>query len=160
MDDAGFHLFESGAICKYLCDKVGTALYPKDIKQRAIVDQWIDFSTMHIGINASKIVYNRLFAPRMGTFVSQESITDGEKFLSQQLPLIENQLSQHKYLAGAQVTLADMTLLAALDPAELSGIDLIKYPKLSAWRKDLKAQSFYTKCHVEYGESLKQPAGK
>ena len=160
MEDSGFHLFESGAICKYLCDKTGTALYPKDLKQRAIVDQWLDFSTMHIGVNVSKVVYNRLFAPRMGTFVSQESIADGEKFLSQQLPCIENQLSQHKYLAGAQITLADLTLLAVLDPAELSGIDLNKYPKLSAWRKNLQAESFYTQCHKEYGESLKQPAGK
>jgi glutathione S-transferase len=40
MSDGDFNLFESGAICKYLCGKVNSPIYPKDIKQRAIVDQW------------------------------------------------------------------------------------------------------------------------
>ena len=160
MSDGDFNLFESGAICKYLCDKVGSNLYPKDLKQRAIVDQWLDFSTMHISANMSKVTYNRVFAPRMNRPVSQESIADGENFLSQQLPALEQQLSQHKFLCGSQVTLADLTLLAALDPAEVAGIDLKKYSRISAWRDDLKTQEFYTKCYKEYGESLKATAGK
>ncbi len=158
MSDGDFNLFESGAITKYLSDKANSNIYPKDLKQRAIVDQWIDFSTLHISVNMSKVTFNRLFAPRMGFSASQESIADGEKFLSQQLPCIEKQLTQHKYLAGAQITLSDFSLLAALDPAELSGIDLNQYSRISAWRKILQSQDFYTKCHKEYGESLKQAA--
>lgn len=88
--------------------------------------------------------------------VSQESIADGEKFLEQYLPYIEKQLGQHKFLVGSQLTLADLTLLAALDPCELSGVDLSKYAKITAWRNELKTQDFYTKCHKEYGEILKQ----
>ena len=160
MSDGDFNLFESGAICKYLCNKSDSALYPKDAKQRAIVDQWIDFSTLHIGINMSKVTFNRVFAPRMNRPVSQESIADGENFLGQQLPCLENQLSQHKFLCGSQITLADLTLLSALDPAEVSGIDLNKYPKITAWRNNLKTQDFYTKCYKEYGESFKQTASK
>lgn len=160
IDDGGFCMFESGAICKYLCDKVGSSLYPKDLQQRAVVDQWLDFSTLHIMINMSKVTFNRLFAPRMGVAPSQESINDGLKFLDQQLPMLDKQLGRHPYLAGNQITLADMTLLAALDPAELSGVDLSKYPSLSAWRKKLQTQDFYTKCHKEYGEALKAAAVK
>jgi len=160
MDDAGFHLFESGAICKYLCDKAGSTLYPKELQQRAIVDQWLDFATLHITVNVSKVVYNRLFAPRMGQTPSQESIADGLKFLEQQFPVIDKQLGMHPYLAGNQITLADITLLAGLDPVELAQIDLSKYTNLVVWRKKLQAQAFYTKCHESYGESLKAPAGK
>ncbi len=160
MNDGGFCLFESGAIVKYLCDQGGSSLYPKDLKQRAVVDQWADFANLHIGVNVSKISYNRLFAVRMNIPVSQESINDGEKFLGQNLPHIEKQLAAHQYLAGAQITLADLTLLASLDPAELAGIDLSKYPRISAWRNGLKQQSFYTQCYKEYGEILKQTASK
>jgi len=155
MSDNDFCLFESGAICKYLCEKTSSDLYPKDLKQRAVVEQWSDFATLHIMTNVAKVTYNRLFAPRMGFPVSQEFISDGLKFLEQNLPHVEKQLEQHKYLAGAQMTLADITLLAALDPCELSGIDLAKYSKITVWRNALRAQSFYTKCHKEYGESLK-----
>lgn len=160
MSDGDFNLFESGAICKYLCEKAASELYPKELKQRAIVNQWIDFSSLHIGVNMSKVTFNRVFAPRMNRPVSQESIADGENFLGQQLPIIEQQLSEHKFLCGAQVTLADITLLSALDPAELSGVDLSKYPQIVSWRNNLKTKEFYTKCYKEYGESLKQTAAR
>ena len=160
LSDDNFCMFESGAMAKYLCEKSSSTLYPKDLQQRAIVEQWTDFANLHIMVNVSKVTYNRLFAPRMGFPASPESIADGEKFLGQYLPFIDKQLAQHKYLAGAQITLADMTLLAALDPAELSGIDLAPYANINTWRNHLKSQDFYTQCHKEYGESLKQTAGQ
>ncbi len=77
----------------------------------------------------------------------ERSLSDGIKFLGQFLPIIEKQLKENKYLAGNEMTLADINLLAVLDPAELSSVDLSIYPSISSWRKNLKAQSFYTKCH-------------
>ena len=44
--------------------------------------------------------------------------TDGIKFLGQFLPRIEKQLKENKFLAGTEMTLADINLLAVLDPAE------------------------------------------
>jgi glutathione S-transferase len=160
LNDDGFCLFESGAMVKYLCDKSPSSLYPEDPKQKAIVEQWIDFANLHISVNVSKIVYNRFFAPKRGWPVSQESIADGEKFVKQYLPYIDHQLGQQKYLASQQLTLADMTLLAALDPCEVAQIDLSPYSNIIAWRQNLRSQDFYTQCHKEYGESLKQTSSK
>ena len=42
MDDDGFVLFESNAICKYLLTQKNSPLYPQELKSRAIVDQWVD----------------------------------------------------------------------------------------------------------------------
>ncbi len=157
MDDGGFFLFESGAICKYLCDKTQSSLYPRDIKQRAMVEQWTDFVNLHIAANLVKIVYNRIFAPLRGQPVSQESIDDGLKFLAQYFPILEEQLAGSKFVVGNELSLADITLLAALDPCEAAQVSLDAYPKLTTWRSALKKEPFYTKCHKEYGESLKQP---
>ena len=66
IEDDGFCLFESNAICKYLCDKHQSPLYPKDLKKRALVEQWIDYANLHIGGNFIPVVYNRLFAPLRG----------------------------------------------------------------------------------------------
>jgi len=160
IDDDGFHLFESNAICRYLCDKHNSALYPKDVKQRATIEQWIDYASFHIGANFIPVVYNRLFAPLRGLPVNEKSISDGLEFLKQYFPIIEKQLTQHKNIVSNEISLADIILLAILEPAEMAQIDLNIYPKLAAWRAGLKKQSFYTKCYKEYGEMLKAPASR
>ena len=160
IDDGGFHLFESNAICKYLCDKANSPLYPKDVKKRAIIEQWIDYSCFHIGANFIPVVYNRLFAAMRGLPVNEKAITDGLDNLKLYFPVIENQLTKHQYIASQEISLADIILLALLEPAEMAKIDLSAYPKVSAWRTDLKKQKFYTSCYKEYGEMLKATAAR
>jgi glutathione S-transferase len=155
MDDDGFCLFESNAICKYLCDKQGSSLYPKDAKKRAVVDQWIDYISFHVGANFMPVVYNRVFAPRMSRPVNEKAITDGLECLKQYLPVVEKQLAMHKHVVWAEASLADIILLSLLEPAEIAQIDLSAYPKLIAWRLALKQQKFYTSCYKEYGAMLK-----
>ncbi len=155
IDDDGFVLAESGAIIKYFADKVGSSLYPKDLKERALVDQEIDFVTLHVNAALQKIVYNRVFAPRRKIAVDERSLEEGLNFLGRFLPIVEAQLAKSAYLAGNTLTLADMTLLSGLDPAEVAGIDLSPYPCIRTWRENLRKQEFYTKCYKQYGESLK-----
>ena len=155
IDDNGFVLFESNAICKYLLEKNNSALYPKDLKQRAVVDQWSDFVSMHVGMALSKVLYNRVFAPIIKVPVDEQSIKDGLNFLEKFLPVLESQLGKNKYLAGAQMTFADINLLATLDAAEVADVDLSKYANTVKWRNELKTQAFYTKCYKDYGENFK-----
>lgn len=154
IDDGGFLLFESGAIIKYLADKANSSLYPKGLKERAIQDQWIDFLVLHVGGAMQKITYNRIFAPRRNVPVDHASIKEGEEFLARFLPVVEEQLSKNKFIDGSQITLADMTLLAMLDPAEHAQVSFAAYPHIVSWRNNLKQQAFYTKCYKAYGESL------
>jgi len=160
IDDEGFYLFESNAICKYLCDKHNSSLYPKDVKKRATIEQWIDYVSFHIGANLMPVVYNRVFAARTGKPVNEKAIADGIEFLKQYFPIIEKQLTKHPYIVSREISLADIILLALLEPAEMARVDLSVYPQLSAWRVELKKQSFYTSCYKEYGEMLKAPSSQ
>src|SRR5690349_14977774 len=45
IDDDGFQLFESRAICRYLDEKGGNKLVPSDAKARAKMEQWISIET-------------------------------------------------------------------------------------------------------------------
>ena len=158
IDDDGFYLFESNAICKYLCDRNNSSLYPKDVKKRAVIEQWIDYASFHIGANFMPVVYNRVFAPIRGIPVNEKAITDGLEFLKQYFPIVEKQLTLQKYLVGQELSLADIVLLSLLEPAEIAKIDISSYQHLSAWRSELKKQAFYTSCYKEYGEMLKVPS--
>jgi len=147
IDDNGFKVFESAAIIKYLAQKNNSPLYPQDLQKRTVIDQWIDFANIHVSAALAKVTFNRVMYKMLGVEKDERSLNDGIKFLGQFLPLLEKQLKENKFLAGSEMTLADINLLAVLDPAELSSVDLSQYPGLYSWRKGLRAQPFYTKCH-------------
>ncbi|OGX32394.1 MAG: hypothetical protein A2787_01690 [Omnitrophica WOR_2 bacterium RIFCSPHIGHO2_01_FULL_48_9] len=155
IDDGGFCLFESNAIIRYLADKSNSALYPRGLKERATVDEWIDFGSMHVGMAMQKLTYNRIFAPLRGMPIDEMALKDGVNFLDRFLPVVDNQLAKNKFLTGPAMTLADINLLALLDPAEVSGVDLAKYKNLAQWRNALRQEKFYTQCHKDFSEVVK-----
>jgi glutathione S-transferase len=67
--------------------------------------------------------------------------------------VIEGQLASNTYVAGNDLTIADFTLLAFLDPAEMVELNLSAYPKLSIWRNALRSEAWYTAVHGFFGES-------
>lgn len=155
IDDDGFKMFESNAIIRYLADKNNSLLYPSGLHDRAVVDMWLDFGSMHVGVALSKVIYNRLFAPLRSIPVDENSLQEGLKFLDRFLPVVDGQLAKNKYIAGAKFTLADINLLALFDPCEIAGIDLSSYKNIVRWRDALRKEKFYTDCHQEYGAALK-----
>ncbi len=156
VDDDGFVLFESNAIIRYLADKNNSPLYPRELKARAVVDQWIDFISSHVGLAFGKVAFNRFFAPRMKMEVDERSLKEGLQWLDRYLPIVNDQLGKNKYIASDKMTIADIALLATLDPAEVASVDLSAYKNIVHWRNALKKQDFYTKCFKEYGELLKK----
>ena len=142
IDDDGFSMFESGAIIRYLCDKNNSEYYPKDLKKRALVDQWIDFCTHHVASGLGKIAHQKVFAPMRGSPVDQADLDRGYKEVDRFMPPVEAQLKKHKFLAGDKMTIADVVLLGTLFYADKSQVDLSKYPHLVNWRKVIMGMDF------------------
>ena len=150
INDDGFTLGESNAIIRYLADKNQSTLYPQELKERAVVDQWLDYVSQHITIAIGKIMFNTHLYKLLNIAQDERSLQDGRHFLAQYLPVIEQQLSLHNNMINNKLTLVDFALLAALDAAELSNLDLSLYPHINAWRKKLMGEAFYTNCHESY----------
>ena len=108
IDDDGFMLFESNAICKYLLNKKNSPLFPQELKVRALVDQWVDFGSMHVGLAMSKVFYNRVLAPVIKVPVDEQSLKDGLVFLDRFLPVINNQLDKNKFTSSLQSALTQV----------------------------------------------------
>jgi len=154
IDGKGY--FESNAINKYLAAKHKSDIYPTDLERRVAVDQWLDYASVHIGTALGRVLFNRMLAPMIGKEVDQNSLNAGLEFLAKYLPVCDRQLGKNKYLAGDSLTLADINLLAILDPAEMAQIDLSPYANLVKWRDALKAQDFYQKCYKDYGQYVQE----
>lgn len=154
LTDDGFSLFESGAILRYMARKAKSELYPVEYKARALVDQWMDYVAHHVRSPFSRVQFNRMFAKMFGQDPDEASVQFGLKLLGTSLPVIEAQIMRHGFVAGSEMSLADIALLAALDPSEAVKVDLTPYPAISAWRQKLRSEAFYTNVHSHFGVEM------
>ena len=133
IDDHGFALFESEAICKYLCEKSGHPLYPAELQLKAQVDQWRGFAWQHLGTAMNKVAFNRILAPEFGIPVDERSLKEGLEWLERYLPIVDAQLSTLAFLVCDHMTLADVVLLSVLDLAGPSDVDLTGFQEIQRW---------------------------
>ncbi len=155
IEDGGFTLSQSDAICKYLCALSGPSrFYPADIKEQAEINQWIDFSSQHILQAVGRIFFNRVVAEMLDEKPDATSVKTGENMLSRDLPLLEAQLKDRDYITGDHITLADTSLIAALEPSEMCGVDLAPYPSIVKWRERIMGREFYQRVHKRFGAEM------
>jgi glutathione S-transferase len=131
--DEGFVLWESRAILKYLVDKFApnSPLYPKDLKQRAKIDQVLDFD---IGT-----LYNSLGKFLVPLLFGRPTDAEGEQKFRNNLPLLENMLV-HGYVCGPELTIADFSIVAGLSFADTVLFDFSPWPRISEWKVKLRQE--------------------
>lgn len=152
--DGEFCLAETGAIMRYLAKRDKPSLYPSDIQGAALVDQWMDFCVHHVRTPVGRVQFNRVVAPMIGQEADENSIQVGLSFLAESLPIIDARLSDTPFLCGDSMTLADISLVGALDPASMCKIDLSPYKTLSKWLGARRQEAFYTNIHTHFGAEL------
>jgi len=155
IDDSGFKLAQSDAINRYLCALSGpSAFYPQDAQEQAVVNQWADMGSHHVSPAMARIFFNKIIAKLIGQESDEASIKAGESMLERDLPFINTQLQDNEYLAGDKITLADINLLAALEPADMCSVDLAKYTEIAKWREGLMKQEFYQRVHAHFAAEM------
>ncbi|MCA8887760.1 MAG: glutathione S-transferase C-terminal domain-containing protein, partial [Parvularculaceae bacterium] len=102
----------------------------------------------------SKILFNKIFAPMIGLPVDEKSMADGEKFLTANLPSVDAALAGRGFIVGDALSLADIALIAAMEPFEMIGYDMSKFENIVAWRNRLTGEAFYTHVHERYGAEM------
>jgi glutathione S-transferase len=131
IDDDGFKLYESRAICRYLDEKGGHKLSPRDARAKALMEQWISIETSNFTPHAMKFVYHHLFHMEQEPKVLEAA---GVK-VAEALAVMDAHLAKHPYFAGEQFTLADVGFMpyfqaVAMTPAK----DLLtKWPNVMTW---------------------------
>lgn len=157
MDEDGFTLGEGNAIINYLASKEKSPIYPTELKARALVEMWTEYATHHVGTAMTQLLVNNFWYMAYKLEKNERSIRDhSETLMKQYLPTVEKQLNKFPFVAGPNFSLADIAIVAAVDPAEGVGIDLNAFPALLALRKKLMKESWYTAYHKDYFEVFNQ----
>ncbi|KAG6834864.1 hypothetical protein H0H93_006838, partial [Arthromyces matolae] len=113
LDDDGFLVFESRAICRYIATKYadqGTKLIPtdSDLKARALFEQAASIEQSNFEAFAGPAVYENLFKKWTGEDPDPVVFDALIQKLDAKLEGYDKILSKQKYLAGNELTLADL----------------------------------------------------
>lgn len=137
LDDAGFYLWESRAISSYLVSAYGKddSLYPKDPKQRAVVDQRLYFDMGSLYEKFAACIYPVVFSG------AKEIPEEKKTALASVLSLLDGFIgSPGAYVAGKHVTIADHAVAATVSTVAEAGVDLSKYSNVTDWYKRVQSE--------------------
>lgn len=131
IDDGGFALFESRAICRYLDEKAGGVLVPSDIEARAMMEEWISIETSNFTPHAMKFIYHHTFGRAQESAVLEAA----GKGLETALGVMEARLAKSPFLGGDKLTLADVCFMPYMDYAMGTPVKetFAKFPHVTAW---------------------------
>jgi glutathione S-transferase len=143
LEDGDFRLTESSAILKYLADKFDLPVYPKDLKQRAKVNEIMDwFNTNFYRDYGYGWIYPQLFPHhrRPSDDVQNATVAWGKERAEGWLEILNDYwLGPDKnYLCGDQITIADYFGVCLLTLGEVIGCDFSKYPNVQRWLDHMK----------------------
>ncbi|KAM6497623.1 Glutathione S-transferase, C-terminal-like protein [Amanita muscaria] len=147
IDDDGFVLYESRAIGRYIATKYanqGTTLIPTGLKENAVFEQAASTETANFDSFATPLLRETLFKKFKGLQPDEELAKNHRTALAAKLDVYEKILSKQKYLAGDEVTLADLFHLpygAKLFHADVGAGDLIdSRPNVKRWWNDITSR--------------------
>ncbi|OVA15987.1 Glutathione S-transferase [Macleaya cordata] len=113
--DENITLFESRAICRYVCDKYANrgkkGLFGMNPLEKASIDQWLEAEGQTFNPPSSVLVFQLAFAPRMKLKQDHGLIKQNEEKLKKVLDLYDRRLGESRFLAGEEFTLADLSHL-------------------------------------------------
>ncbi|KAJ7785016.1 glutathione S-transferase [Mycena maculata] len=154
IDDNGFILYESRAICRYLAEKYsgqGTPLFPTDLKERALVEQGASVEYADFNLQVVKVAVEAVAKPRQGLAVDETALEEAVSDLAKSLDVYEVILSKQRFLVGNEFTLCDLFHLTYAPIMAGAGIDIMTTngPNVTRWWNELISRPAWVKLREE-----------
>ena len=163
LEDGNFRLTESSAILKYLADKTGSALYPKDLQQRARVNERMDWVNTQLCRDfAYGFIYPQIFPShkRPSDEAQQATLKWGQERAQGWIKVLNDSLlgPGSAYVCGDTMTIADFYAASFVALGEITGSSYAAYPNIRRWLDRMKALPSWQQVNATidgYAASLK-----
>ncbi|KAE8444921.1 hypothetical protein EG329_014048 [Mollisiaceae sp. DMI_Dod_QoI] len=153
LEDDGVFIYESRAMGKYIAKKFasqGTKLIPADddLKGYGLFEQACSLENAYFDGPASRIAYEKVFKKFRGLGDADEALV--QKYTAELdgvFAVYDGILAKHNYLAGDELTVADLFHLSyGKMVKELGGAELFaKYPNVGRWFSGLEKRDSWIK---------------
>jgi glutathione S-transferase len=134
ISDGDFNLSESHAILAYLHNTRHTPdhWYPADPQKRAVVDRYLYWHGGNLR-KATIVMAGQFFFPVMGRTMPEVTLNDAIEARAKAFAQVETWLTESPYIAGNEVSIADLSALCEITNQRLVNFDLSPYPHIQAW---------------------------
>jgi len=129
-NNAPFILTQSTAILQYLAEKTG-CLLPASLQKKARVYEWLHFHAIDIG----SVLFSAFYLRQLCTPAQQQAAQLLQERIHGLYRHFDEQLANHEFLAGAEYSIADITVLPAVCSQEQQ---LSDYTHIGRWCKQLR----------------------
>ena len=148
--DNNTSLFESGAILIYLGEKSGK-FYDKD--QRTTINQWLMGQMAYVGPMLGQHHQFHHYNPGKSDFGENRYFKISERIYNE----LDERLSQSKFLAGEDYTIADIATFPWIARHEWHDIGLKNYKNLSRWYLEIADREAVVKGYAFMDKQAKIP---
>jgi glutathione S-transferase len=155
LEDGDLKLTESSAILKYLADKISSPAYPKDLKQRAKVNEMMDWINTNFYRDwGYGLAYPQIFPhhKRRSEEAHAGAIEWGKENSKHWLKVLNDHYlgPKNNYLVGNQLTIADYFGVGIVTLGEVIRCDLSPYPNIQRWLATMKKQPSWPKINEAF----------
>jgi glutathione S-transferase len=139
--DGDTAIWESNTILRYLAAKNGSPLYPADPARRTEVERWMDWLLASLNTPYVAIFKEAKKAPneRGATWAA-----DSKELLAQ-LQLLDAHLARQPYLAGKEMSIADIAFGPIVARCLDFPVERPDLPNLKGWRERIAARPAFKK---------------
>lgn len=133
--DSGMLLWESNAICQFLCDREGdTAFYPQDARVRADIARWLFWDASAWSRATEVLTHENVRKPMMGIGDPDPAmVKEGEALFKPLAKILDDHFSKQPFLVGDAVTLADFVVGGSATYMERGNFPIADFPHLQVW---------------------------
>ena len=154
-EDGQSSLWESGAIMRYLASQYAPdSFWPANPRERSIVDQWAEWSKINIALGFTAPVFWQVVrtAPsRQDPVIIAENLKTLDRFLS----IANQQLSGSEFLAGDDITLADIQFGHVLYRYFDINIERTDHPSIKRYYDTLVEREDFQRCVIVNYDELR-----
>jgi glutathione S-transferase len=158
LEDGDFVLTECSAILKYLADAAGSPAYPADRRQRARINERMDWFNTGFSHCANYGLAYPALSPmfRLDNPEAQATVEHRARGQTARLFEILNQdlIGDSAFVCGPELSIADGLGAAYVSLMDLVDYDLRPYPNVARWMATMRALPAWTPTYAAF-ESLK-----
>lgn len=160
-EDGDFRLAESSAILKYLADSIQSPSYPSNLRQRARVNERMDWFNTSLSRELCHGFIYPQFLPnhrRPDAYVQAQSLAWHRPQAVRCLDILDKEvIGSNAYVCGERITIADYFGIAMVTLGETIRIDYSAWKNLSRWIERMKDRQSWPVVNQAFYNYMVQP---